>query len=113
MARCGSCVGWCNRSREFKQVEQIRSCRWANVLIEAEDVRRIILVLERDQPRIVLAVGSLNTILAFVAEIIGIDTAGGERPYGVPELARPGNVRFVVSRVVPDRDRKAIVEYPC
>jgi hypothetical protein len=46
---------------------------------------------------------------ALVAEIVGMDPTGGERPHRIPQVTCPSVVRCIVARIIPDRDREAIV----
>ena len=50
-------------------------CRFY-ILVHPKEIGRIILVLERKQSRIVLAVGRLNALNSFFAEIIGVNATG-------------------------------------
>ena len=51
------------------------SHRWLDVLVEAEQVRRIVLVLEADQPLIVLTIGGPHALFTLFTQIIYVDTA--------------------------------------
>src|SRR5579883_283929 len=82
----------------------------ADVLIGVEDISWVVFVLEFGQPGIILAIGRLNAILPFFAEVVGVDAAGGERLHCAPKSARPSNIDCVVGRIIPDHDGKAVIE---
>src|SRR5215212_5042221 len=74
-----------------------------DVLVEAEEVGRIVLILERDEPLVVPAVGVLHQLLPLLHETweVQVHAAVGEAPHVGDALPRPGDVRLVVARLLP------------
>src|SRR2546427_2048051 len=74
-----------------------------DVLVEAEQIGRIVLVLQRDQPRILLwAIGSLDpsdTLVGLPPQIVNVYTASRPGLHGVPELPRPSSALLRFGRV--------------
>src|SRR5262245_17066970 len=64
-----------------------------DVLVEAEEVGRVVGALELDQPVVLLgAVGLSNAVGALVAEEVDVDAVARVGLQGVEEVARPGDV---------------------
>src|SRR3989442_804552 len=74
-----------------------------DVLVEAEQIGRIVLVLQREQPRILLwAIRSLDPSGALVGlppQIVNVYTASRPGLHGVPELPRPSSALLRFGRV--------------
>src|SRR5215213_8088714 len=73
-----------------------------NVLVEAEEVRRIVFVLEGDQALVVLAVGVAHQALSPFEEAgeVEVYAATGEAPQVRVTIPGPRYVRLVVLRVL-------------
>lgn len=60
------------------------SVRRPDVLVQAEEIGRVVPVLQLDEPRMVLAVSGTDSILTLVTEIVCVDAAGRIGPEGTP-----------------------------
>src|SRR5215469_17055102 len=81
-------------------------CR-SNVLVMAEQVRRVVLVLQRHKPVVICAEGSLDPLrplLSLDANLVDVVTAGGEWTHHLRKLARPLDVNVVRRRLQPARN---------
>src|SRR5690242_17467867 len=77
----------------------------ADVLIHPEDIARIPLVLERHQSCVRFRViAEPNMVAALILLEIEVDTTCLVRPEPVGELLGPGDMRFVLRRVLPTGD---------
>src|SRR5215212_3693289 len=84
--------------------------RW-DVLVEAEEVGRVVLVLQRNQPIVVGVIGGPHPLLALHTEIIDIDRRWRERLQRVPKFSRPGDVALGLCWVGPHRgDQEVVVQ---
>src|SRR5215471_12493943 len=63
------------------------SYRRFDVRIEAEEVGRVILVLQAHEPLVVRPIGCSDSVVAFLREVIDIHPASREWPHEVPCLA--------------------------
>src|SRR6266536_525073 len=80
-----------------------RGLAWLDVLVEAEEVPRVVAVLQRDEPRVLLlAVGVADAVLRREVEVSGAGRIGPDR---LAEFPVRGDDPVVVGRVGPRRDR--------
>src|SRR6266702_2026970 len=88
---------WYARVREAQGracLEQCSHC-WLDVLIEAEEVSRIVLVLQRDQPFIrCWTVGCFDPIFSLRAQVVDIDSLAFKWLHRLPEVPRPLDILF-------------------
>src|SRR5918997_3952651 len=76
------------------------------VLVEAEQVRRVVLVLQGDQSLVLLGPErSLDLVLGLIAGEVQRDTRNREGLHRLHELAGPSHVGLRLRRVLPHRDR--------
>src|SRR5688572_17144537 len=65
-----------------------------DVLIDAEEVRRVVLPLERTKPLVLRrAVGRAHAVLPLLAQKIYVDAAGGMWAYSLPKVPDPRDAR--------------------
>src|SRR5688572_215449 len=83
--------------------------RGLDVVVEAEEVGRVVGGLERGQARVVRPVRGPNAVVPLVAEVVGVDAALQERLHRREELARPGDVARRVRRLRPLRENVEVV----
>src|SRR5690242_14520033 len=83
--------------------------RGPDVLVEPEDVVRVVDGLDNSQPVVVAAVGVPYPIAAFFTEVVDVYPAR-VRGYGVEELAGPPDVVRRVGGVVPLGQDEAVVQ---
>jgi hypothetical protein len=69
-----------------------------------EEVVGVVLLFQFCQSLIVGAVGDWNSIVIILAEVVHIDTAGGEGMQRFPAVAGPAYVPAGIRRVKPLRD---------
>src|SRR6478609_3897504 len=82
------------------------SSGWPHVLVEAEDVRRIVATLDPGQPLVrAVRIGGPDPLVPFGTEEIGVHP-GSARREGVEELRRPGIVRGGVTAELVERHRR-------
>src|SRR5437867_11806006 len=91
----------CHRVMQGPPFTPLRSHRRLDVLVEAEEVVRIILLLERHQPGVVLAVGALGPLPTLVAPVVHIHPAPPARLPRRPQPPRPAGVAPRISPVGP------------
>ncbi len=72
-----------------------------DVVVHAEEVRRVVLVLQSDEAVVIRTIGFTGVRISFVLQVIDIDACDHERSHGVPEVARPFNVLCGVGRIFP------------
>src|SRR5262245_35343935 len=81
-----------------------------HVLVHPEKVRRVVLPLERDEARVVLAVRGADALGALVGvEEVDVDSLGELRLHGREQAARPRDVPVVVHGVRPVADDDDVV----
>ena len=74
------------------------------VLVQTEQIRRIVLVLQGDQACILgAAMNRSHPLLPFVAEEVHVDAPIRDRVHGLPEVARPLDVLVGFERIRPHR----------
>ncbi len=81
---------------------------WLNVMVHAEEVCRIIFVLQSHQPIVIAAVGLARDGVALVGDVIAVRTSHQKRPQTFPTFARPSNVLFCLGGVGPDGPGKEV-----
>src|SRR4029450_12166137 len=75
-----------------------------DVLVQPEEVRRVVLALERPEPLVLgLAVGRPYSVLPLLPEKVHVDTARGIRAHCLPQLPGPRHARGRASGLGPDR----------
>src|SRR4028119_2209770 len=81
----------------------VRSARRLDVLVHAEEVGRVVLVLEGDQPLVVLAIGVSHHLLSLFEEAreVEVHAAVGEPPHVGYALSDPGYVGLVLVWLFP------------
>src|SRR2546427_4856623 len=60
-----------------------------DVLVNMEEIRRIIFFLQLHQASVVHSIGAANPLFSFVAQIIYVDSCAEVGPHGLPEFAHP------------------------
>ena len=60
------------------------SHRRFDICVEAEEVARIVLVLQSHEPLVVRPIGCPHFVFAFLTEVVDVHTAGREWPHHVP-----------------------------
>src|SRR5215207_4941212 len=86
-----------------------RSGLRCDVVVGAEEIRRVVGALNTDEPVVVAAVGGTDPVLALVAgfaQIVHVDPALGVRQDRRPDVSRPPDIRLVLRRVVPGGDEE-------
>src|SRR4051794_16700896 len=84
-------------------------CR-PDVLIQTKEIRGIVLFLYRSQAWVIRSVSRLNPVASLFPQIVGVHAASREWSHCFPEVTRPAHVHVIISRIVPDRNRKAVVK---
>ena len=78
----------------------VPSHRRLDILVEAEQVRWVVLVLQLDQASVVGPIGIPDPLgPVIIAQVIHVHTVRQMRPYRVEELARPADVTVRVCRI--------------
>ena len=77
------------------------SYRWHNILVEVEQVGRIVFGFKRRQSSVIAAVGAAGAVLAFVAQVVDVGRARQMRLPRRKKLARPVDVALRIGRVGP------------
>src|SRR5262245_19805095 len=76
----------------------------SDVLVHTEEVRRVVLALERPEPFVLgLAVRRPYSVLPLLPEKVHVDPARGIRTNRLPQLASPRDARSGTSGLGPDR----------
>ena len=79
-----------------------------DVLVEPEQVRRIVFVLQRDKPLIAMAVSSPDPRGLFRVQVVDVHFAGRKGLHRIPELSGPPDVTCRLGRIGPRRDHVII-----
>src|SRR5215218_10821613 len=75
-----------------------------NVLVEPEEVRRIVFPLQCDEPIILTTVRGPHPLDTFIAaDVVHVHAFGHERPHRGEEFARPADMAICLVAVRPDR----------
>src|SRR5262249_25456554 len=108
------------RQGKSEIVAYLRSCacarslhRWSDVLVMAEQVRRIVLVLKRHEPVVINPICSsdaLGSLFGFEANLIDIIAAHREWTHHLRQLPRPSHVGVVCSGVQPARQAPPLAQ---
>jgi len=87
-----------------------RSSRWLDVLVEPEEVRGIVLVLQGHQPGILAwAVGCLDPVHVVLRFVVDIQTAGRKGLQRPPELPHPADDLCILCCIGPHPDNEEVV----
>src|SRR5829696_2162708 len=84
-------------------------CRRPYVLVETEEVRRIVLVLQGYQPLVVCAVCLLDPVFSLFSQVVDVDPCLEERLHRLEERTRPLDILFRVGRIGPLREDEEVV----
>jgi hypothetical protein len=86
-----------------KSVAPLIGSGWPDVVVDPEQVARVIFILQPGQPVVVGAIGGARSGVGLLLKIIDIGTWNHERVHGVPALARPFDVSLSLRHFGPAR----------
>src|SRR5918994_1266306 len=69
-------------------------CRRPDVLVETEEVCRVVLVLQGYQPLVVCAVRLLDSVFSLFSQVVDVNTTLKERLHRLEERTRPPDILF-------------------
>ena len=75
--------------------------RWSDVLVDAEQVLRVIFRLDGGEPSGIAEIGPPDAILVILRYEVHVGAAGRERCTGVEQRPRPGDASCVFGRIAP------------
>src|SRR5262249_55048500 len=82
---------------------------WGNVLVHVEEVCRIVFLLQSKKALVVFSKSLTDSLFAFVTQIVHVGRTLIEWLHRLPALPRPMNVLLSFSRIIPSRQRAAVV----
>src|SRR5215211_4876305 len=85
------------------------SLGWRDVLVDTEEIRRVVCGLHGNEAVVVASVGRLDSLRALLAQIVDVDPPGGKRLHRLPALVRPLHVLCGLGVVGPDRHAEKTV----